>query len=106
MLFCTAGILPAAQILDALVRRRLVCHGKESNQIGPILGIMSRLPAVQQVPLEVYGCLLQRSSCMIHLQAALLEYPQAQHITPVMLCKALLVAARSGCESLIPPLVK
>jgi hypothetical protein len=106
MLICFAGVMPASQILDSLVRRGLLSRGQESYQTQPILDTMSTLPAAQQVPMEVFGCLLQCSACHGHLRSALLKYPQAQHITPVVLCKALLVAAKSGFELLVPPFLR
>jgi hypothetical protein len=78
----------------------------DSDQIKPILDTISTLPAAQQVPLEVFGCLLQASARMAYLQEALLKFPQAQHITPVMQCKALLAAAKTGFRLLVPPFLR
>lgn len=105
LLSCT-GVLPAAQILDDLVRRGIRVNNDESANIAAILGSLSTLPAAQQVPLEVYGCLLQRSACMAYLFSALLKFAHAQQITPTMLCKVLVAAARSDRHLLLPPLLR
>jgi hypothetical protein len=109
---CFADILSAARLLDTVVQsgvqryQRLADFYIAKAMLTTLQTVLQTVPAVQQIPLEIYIGMLQSSTSTGFLLDVLLQLPQAQHVTPSMLVRLLAGTAKHNQPLLLANLLR
>jgi hypothetical protein len=103
-----ADLLSAARLLDTVVQSGLKhSASNEHYQVTKaVLTTLQSVPAVQQIPVEIYIGMLQGSTSMAFLLTALLQLPQAQLVTPSMTVTLLTRTAKHDRPLLLEGLLR